>query len=143
MGNEVKVCRLNTPNSIEFAKTMTFKNGRMKDITEEGKLILARNILTLYCTSKNIKDEWVNKITAEQLADYWDKLQNTIPEVATVNEATKILEALNAIDRNDIIHKFQGNIDRDRTNGTSYYIKEDDGKYHEYTRVHTLMGDIS
>lgn len=39
------------------------------------------------------------------------------------------------------IYENQKRVDKARTNGDYYYILEDDGQYHEYSRVHSRLGD--
>lgn len=38
------------------------------------------------------------------------------------------------------IYENQKRVDKNRTDGEFYYILEDDGKYHEYSRVHSRLG---
>lgn len=38
------------------------------------------------------------------------------------------------------IYENQKRVDKDRTDGEFYYILEDDGQYHEYSRVHSRLG---
>ena len=38
------------------------------------------------------------------------------------------------------IYENQKRVDKDRTDGESYYILEDDGQYHKYSRVHSRLG---
>ena len=40
----------------------------------------------------------------------------------------------------DQIAENQAKVDKTRTDGEFYYILEDDGKYHEYKRVHSVLG---
>jgi hypothetical protein len=40
----------------------------------------------------------------------------------------------------DQIAKNQSKVDKTRTDGEFYYILEDDGEYHEYKRVHSVLG---
>lgn len=40
----------------------------------------------------------------------------------------------------DQIAENQGKVDKTRTDGEFYYILEDDGNYHEYKRVHSVIG---
>lgn len=39
------------------------------------------------------------------------------------------------------IYENQKRVDKSRTDGDYYYILEDDGQYHEYSRVHSRLGD--
>lgn len=41
------------------------------------------------------------------------------------------------------IEESQKRVDKSRTDGEFYYILEDDGQYHEYTRVHSRLGSNS
>lgn len=41
----------------------------------------------------------------------------------------------------DNIYSNQSNVDKSKTDSKSYYVLEDDGKYHAYDRVHTRLGE--
>ena len=58
------------------------------------------------------------------------------------NDLEKAKEGKETADK--VLEKIRANqelVDKDRTDNEAYYIKEEDGEYHPYKRVHSVIGD--
>ena len=82
-------------------------------------------------------EDGINKISPRALGEYWNRCMRDSARLKFIDSASP----LEAVDLEKELYKFQDNVDRSRTTPTSYYIKEEDSEYHEYDRLHSIMGD--
>lgn len=79
-------------------------------------------------------------LSKEEGQNVIDKLQGKSDNVGK-NEKKQGIQSpetqavINSIEQNQAL------VDKSRTDSEFYYVKEDDGEYHQYMRVHTVLGD--
>ncbi len=68
-------------------------------------------------------------ITGAEASEFKQKLSD---KKRTAADSRKVI---------DQIAENQGKVDKTRTDKEFYYILEEDGEYHEYKRVHSVLGN--
>lgn len=107
----------------------TFGDATEAGIMTENKVILPETI------SPN--GEVLDRTTGRFLSD--EEAQKIKDKIAGRNQEQerRRAEAERTIAQ---IYENQKRVDKERTDGESYYVLEEDGEYHPYSRVHTVLG---
>lgn len=119
---------VNESNANIFAMAWAkenFGNSTESSIMTENKIVTPQGKVLDRNTGKYVSDEEAKRIK--------DKLagKNSTKEDKITQSKRVVAD----------IYENQKRVDKSRTDSDHYYILEDDGQYHEYSRVHSRLGD--
>lgn len=115
----------------------------------------SQSLIDLAWAQENFGDATESSVMTENkiITPKGDVLDRTTGHYVTGEEAQRIKDKIagrNQATQNRIaeskrviadIYENQNRVDKARTDSDYYYILEDDGQYHEYSRVHSRLGD--
>ena len=110
----------------KYEGTVKVKEG---DTWEDRNVTFKHNPIEQRSTAEQAKAK------AEQTAQPAQPATKEASEAENPNRT----RALEKVDKE--INEAQKKVDKERTDNKNYYVLEEDGKYHPYSRVHTVLGD--
>lgn len=147
----IEVTRNGVTYIVNFEKQEIYdKNGRKAKLNSNAKQLWfdAAWVQNIYGNAMN----GINMIDGKVLIIRGDGTETTFDRKTgnrlNPREAQKLKKALEDAKKgketaNKVLEKIKADqelVDKDRTDNEAYYIKEEDGEYHPYKRVHSVIG---